>query len=84
LETTPVNSSQEIKESSWTIYRTTRRRKAEQIFLRGFDIDHGTDIAISGWNACKYGLSCTWAMLICILYSGNGRKDRFWKRDVLC
>jgi hypothetical protein len=29
-----------LEESSWTIYRTTRRwRKAEQIFLRGFDID---------------------------------------------
>jgi hypothetical protein len=24
------------------------------------------------------------AMLICICDSGNGRKDRFWKRDVLC
>jgi hypothetical protein len=37
-----------LEESTWTIYRTTRRwRKAEQIFLRGFDIDHGTDIAIS-------------------------------------
>jgi hypothetical protein len=43
------NDSRKISLSgkSWTIYRTTRRWKAEQIFLRGFDIDHGTDIAIS-------------------------------------
>jgi hypothetical protein len=48
LETTPVNFSGNLEESTWTIYRTTRRwREAEQIFLRGFDIDHGTDIAIS-------------------------------------
>jgi outer membrane cobalamin receptor len=37
--------------------------KAEQIFLRGFDIDHGTDIAISVDGMPKYGLSCTWSGL---------------------
>jgi hypothetical protein len=46
LETTKFFSGN-LEESTWTIYRTTRRWKAEQIFLRGFDIDHGTDIAIS-------------------------------------
>jgi outer membrane receptor for ferrienterochelin and colicin len=47
LETTPVNSSQEILRKVPGLFTTRRWRKAEQIFLRGFDIDHGTDIAIS-------------------------------------
>jgi len=49
LETTPVNSSQEIlrKVSGLFIGQHAGGGKAEQIFLRGFDIDHGTDIAIN-------------------------------------
>lgn len=49
LKTTPVNSSQEIlrKVPGLIIGQHAGGGKAEQIFLRGFDIDHGTDIAIS-------------------------------------
>ena len=49
LQTTPVNSSQEIlrKVPGLLIVQHAGGGKAEQIFLRGFDIDHGTDIAIS-------------------------------------
>ncbi|WP_264564030.1 TonB-dependent receptor [Flavobacterium sp. N3904] len=49
LETTPVNSSQEIlrKVPGLFIGQHAGGGKAEQIFLRGFDIDHGTDIAIN-------------------------------------
>jgi outer membrane receptor for Fe3+-dicitrate len=49
LLTAPVNSSQEIlrKIPGLFIGQHAGGGKAEQIFLRGFDIDHGTDIAIS-------------------------------------
>lgn len=49
LQTTPVKSSQEIlrKVPGLFIGQHAGGGKAEQIFLRGFDIDHGTDIAIS-------------------------------------
>jgi outer membrane receptor for Fe3+-dicitrate len=49
LQTTPVNSSQEIlrKVPGLIIGQHAGGGKAEQLFLRGFDIDHGTDIAIS-------------------------------------
>lgn len=49
LETNPVNSSQEIlrKVPGLFIGQHAGGGKAEQIFLRGFDIDHGTDIAIN-------------------------------------
>lgn len=49
LETTPVRSSQDIlrKVPGLFIGQHAGGGKAEQIFLRGFDIDHGTDIAIS-------------------------------------
>ena len=49
LQTVPVNSSQEIlrKAPGLFIGQHAGGGKAEQIFLRGFDIDHGTDIAIS-------------------------------------
>jgi hypothetical protein len=49
LQTTPVNSSQEIlrKIPGLFIGQHAGGGKAEQIFLRGFDIDHGTDIAIA-------------------------------------
>ena len=49
LQTSPVNSSQEIlrKVPGLFIGQHAGGGKAEQIFLRGFDIDHGTDIAIS-------------------------------------
>ncbi|MFZ4544774.1 MAG: TonB-dependent receptor [Saprospiraceae bacterium] len=49
LETTPVNSSQEIlrKVPGLFIGQHAGGGKAEQLLLRGFDIDHGTDIAIS-------------------------------------
>tara|TARA_R110002049_G_scaffold309289_2_gene520261 strand:- start:43357 stop:45588 length:2232 start_codon:yes stop_codon:yes gene_type:complete len=48
LQTTPVKSSQEIlrKIPGLIIGQHAGGGKAEQIFLRGFDIDHGTDIAI--------------------------------------
>lgn len=46
---TPVNSSQEIlrKVPGLFIGQHAGGGKAEQLFLRGFDIDHGTDVAIS-------------------------------------
>lgn len=49
LQNSPVNSSQEIlrKVPGLFIGQHAGGGKAEQIFLRGFDIDHGTDIAIS-------------------------------------
>ena len=49
LKITPVNSSQEIlrKVPGLFIGQHAGGGKAEQIFLRGFDIDHGTDITIS-------------------------------------
>ncbi len=49
LQTSPVNSSQEIlrKVPGLFIGQHAGGGKAEQMFLRGFDIDHGTDIAIS-------------------------------------
>jgi len=45
----PVKSSQEIlqKVPGLIIAQHAGGGKAEQIFLRGFDIDHGTDIAIT-------------------------------------
>ncbi|UKM64225.1 TonB-dependent receptor [Flavobacteriaceae bacterium GSB9] len=49
LKTNPVKSSQEIlhKVPGLIIGQHAGGGKAEQIFLRGFDIDHGTDIAIN-------------------------------------
>lgn len=49
LQTSPVNSSQEVlrKVPGLIIGQHAGGGKAEQIFLRGFDIDHGTDIALS-------------------------------------
>lgn len=49
LQTNPVNSSQEIlrKVPGLIIGQHAGGGKAEQIFLRGFDIDHGTDINIT-------------------------------------
>ncbi len=49
LQTQPVRSSQEIlqKVPGLIIGQHAGGGKAEQLFLRGFDIDHGTDIAIS-------------------------------------
>ena len=49
LELNPVNSSQEIlrKVPGIIIGQHAGGGKAEQIFLRGFDIDHGTDITLS-------------------------------------
>ncbi|MFK7936434.1 MAG: TonB-dependent receptor [Saprospiraceae bacterium] len=45
----PVNSSQEIltKVPGLFIGQHAGGGKAEQIFLRGFDIDHGTDVTLS-------------------------------------
>jgi len=47
LKTNPVKSSQEVlrKIPGLIIGQHAGGGKAEQIFLRGFDIDHGTDIA---------------------------------------
>lgn len=49
LNTNPHNSSQEAlrKIPGLIIGQHAGGGKAEQIFLRGFDIDHGTDISIS-------------------------------------
>lgn len=49
LNTNSVNSSQEIlrKVPGLFIGQHAGGGKAEQLFLRGFDIDHGTDIALS-------------------------------------
>lgn len=49
LKVNPVNSSQEIlrKVPGLFIAQHAGGGKAEQIFLRGFDIDHGTDIQIT-------------------------------------
>lgn len=49
LQTNPVNSSQDIlrKVPGLFIGQHAGGGKAEQIFLRGFDIDHGTDINIT-------------------------------------
>jgi len=49
LALNPVNNSQEIlrKVPGLFIGQHAGGGKAEQIFLRGFDIDHGTDIALS-------------------------------------
>ncbi|MBB4078021.1 hypothetical protein GGR28_000622 [Lewinella aquimaris] len=45
----PVNSAQEVlrRVPGLLIGQHAGGGKAEQIFLRGFDIDHGTDVAIS-------------------------------------
>ncbi|WP_124980049.1 TonB-dependent receptor [Nonlabens xiamenensis] len=49
LEINPVTSSQEIlqKVPGLFIGQHAGGGKAEQIFLRGFDVDHGTDVAIN-------------------------------------
>ncbi|MCB0382893.1 MAG: TonB-dependent receptor plug domain-containing protein [Psychroserpens sp.] len=49
LKTSPVNSSQEIlrKVPGLIIGQHAGGGKAEQLFLRGFDVDHGTDVSIS-------------------------------------
>ena len=49
LKTNPLNSSQEAlrKVPGLIIGQHAGGGKAEQLFLRGFNIDHGTDIAIS-------------------------------------
>ena len=49
LATDPVNSSQEILRTvpGLIIGQHAGGGKAEQIFLRGFDVDHGTDVALS-------------------------------------
>jgi len=49
IQTTPVNSSQDVLRivPGLFIGQHAGGGKAEQIFLRGFDIDHGTDITLS-------------------------------------
>ena len=49
VQTDPVKSSQEIlrKVPGLIIGQHAGGGKAEQLFLRGFDVDHGTDVAIS-------------------------------------
>ena len=49
LQVNPVNNSQEIlrKVPGLFIGQHAGGGKAEQIFLRGFDIDHGTDITLT-------------------------------------
>ncbi|SHI31011.1 Outer membrane receptor proteins, mostly Fe transport [Mesonia phycicola] len=49
IQINPVNSSQDIlrKVPGLFIGQHAGGGKAEQIFLRGFDIDHGTDISIN-------------------------------------
>ncbi len=49
LQTNPVNSSQDVLRQVPGLFigQHAGGGKAEQIFLRGFDIDHGTDITIA-------------------------------------
>lgn len=49
LQINPVNNSQEVlrKVPGLFIGQHAGGGKAEQIFLRGFDIDHGTDVTLS-------------------------------------
>ncbi|WP_378184065.1 TonB-dependent receptor [Aquimarina sp. SS2-1] len=49
MNVNPVNSSQELlqKVPGLFIGQHAGGGKAEQIFLRGFDVDHGTDVSIS-------------------------------------
>lgn len=49
LQVRPVNSSQELLNTVPGVFIAQHAGggKAEQIFLRGFDIDHGTDLALS-------------------------------------
>jgi len=49
IQVSPVNSSQDILQQIPGLFigQHAGGGKAEQIFLRGFDIDHGTDISIS-------------------------------------
>ena len=49
IQTNPVNSSQDVlrKIPGLFIGQHAGGGKAEQIFLRGFDIDHGTDINVT-------------------------------------
>lgn len=49
VKTNPVKSSQEVlrKVPGLIIGQHAGGGKAEQIFLRGFDVDHGTDVAIN-------------------------------------
>ncbi|MEK7257634.1 MAG: TonB-dependent receptor, partial [Bacteroidota bacterium] len=49
IQTRPVNSSQDILRlvPGLVIAQHAGGGKAEQIFLRGFDLDHGTDIQIT-------------------------------------
>lgn len=49
IKTNPVKSSQEIlrKVPGLIIGQHAGGGKAEQLFLRGFDVDHGTDVALS-------------------------------------
>lgn len=49
IKTRPVNTSQDILRivPGLVIAQHAGGGKAEQIFLRGFDLDHGTDISIS-------------------------------------
>jgi outer membrane cobalamin receptor len=49
IQVNPVNSSQEILQQVPGLFigQHAGGGKAEQIFLRGFDIDHGTDITIT-------------------------------------
>lgn len=49
IQTNPVNSSQEVLQQVPGLFigQHAGGGKAEQIFLRGFDIDHGTDITIN-------------------------------------
>ena len=48
-KTTPVRNAQEVLSSVPGLFigQHAGGGKAEQIFLRGFDVDHGTDIALS-------------------------------------
>ncbi|WP_046758170.1 TonB-dependent receptor [Kordia jejudonensis] len=49
IQVNPVNSSQEVLQQVPGLFigQHAGGGKAEQIFLRGFDIDHGTDITIT-------------------------------------
>lgn len=60
MNTNPLNSSQEAlrKVPGLIIGQHAGGGKAEQIFLRGFDIDHGTDVSIN-----VDGMPVTWCLM---------------------
>ena len=62
LQLRPVQNSQEILRMVPGLFigQHAGGGKAEQNFLRGFDIDHGTDVQIHVMTYRKHGISRSW------------------------